>query len=57
MTELTGTFKAAALHGIAMNKGYSTEMRLRAALQALKIYEAEWERINDKAQDPVGDSR
>lgn len=47
MTELTGTLKAAAFHGIATNKAYSLDERLMAALQALEIYETETERLQE----------
>jgi hypothetical protein len=56
-TELTGTLKAAAFHGIALNEHWPAAYRLQFALAALEIYETEWERINDEAQDSVGDSR
>ena len=44
--ELTGTQIAAALHGIATNHGYVLSERFRAALQALDIYEQEYDRIH-----------
>lgn len=49
MTEPTGTLKAAAFHGTAINKAYPTELRLQAALEALEIYEAEAEQLQERA--------
>jgi len=44
--ELTGTQKAAALHGVAINRAYPADARLSAAIDALDIYEQEYERIH-----------
>jgi hypothetical protein len=45
VSELTGTAKAAAFHGLATNRAVSPGERLELALQALDIYEAEAERM------------
>jgi hypothetical protein len=56
--ELTGTPKAAALHGVAINSGYPQADRLRAAIQALDIYEQEYDALvaeRDRLRaDPAG---
>jgi hypothetical protein len=43
--ELTGVSKAAALHGVAINSVYPQADRLRAAIQALDIYEQEYDAL------------
>lgn len=51
MSELVGTQKAAALHGVAINRAYSQADRLAAAIQALDIYEQEYDTL--AAHEPV----
>jgi hypothetical protein len=43
--ELTGVSKAAAFHGIAINNAYPSADRLQAAVQALDIYEQEYDTL------------
>jgi hypothetical protein len=43
--ELVGVSKAAALHGIAINGAFSPADRLQAAVQALDIYEQEYDTL------------
>lgn len=45
MSELVGVSKAAALHGIAINNAYPSADRLQAAIQALDIYEQEYDTL------------
>lgn len=51
MGELIGIEKAAALHGIAINRAYSQADRLAAAVQALDIYKFEYDALAAKVQD------
>ena len=44
-TDLTSNQERAAFHGVAMNRAYSTPVRIQAALQALEMYEAEVEQL------------
>jgi len=48
MAELVGTQKAAALHGIALNQGYTILEQLSAAREALDIYEQEYDQLKAK---------
>lgn len=52
MGDLTGTQKAAALHGVAINRAYSQAERLAAAVQALDIYEQEYDALKAKQDRP-----
>jgi len=45
VSELIGVSKAAALHGIAINNAYPSADRLQAAVQALDIYEQEYDTL------------
>lgn len=45
MNELVGVSKAAALHGITINNAYPSADRLQAAVQALDIYEQEYDTL------------
>lgn len=50
--ELTGTMRAAALHGVATNRAYELPSRLAAALEALDIYEREVEKLRTDTDGP-----
>lgn len=52
MGELIGIEKAAALHGIAINRAYPQADRLAAAVQALDIYEQEYDALVDRLARP-----
>lgn len=52
MDELAGVQKAAALHGVAINRAYSQAERLAAAVQALDIYEQECDALKAKQDRP-----
>lgn len=45
MSELIGVSRAAALHGIAINNAHPSADRLQAAVQALDIYEQEYDTL------------
>lgn len=45
---MTPIHEAAAFHGMAMNRGRPLGERLELALQALKLYEAEVERLRSQ---------
>ena len=47
-TDLTSNQERAAFHGVAMNRAYSTPVRIQAALQALEMYEAEVEQLRNE---------
>jgi hypothetical protein len=45
VSELIGVSKAAAFHGIAINSAFPSADRLQAAVQALDIYEQEYDTL------------
>jgi len=47
--------QAAAYHGLATNAAYPVNERLRCALQALLLYEAEWDRLHGDGEQEATD--
>jgi len=48
VSDLTSNQERAAFHGVAMNRAYTTPVRIQAALQALEMYEAEVEQLRQE---------